>query len=52
MTRSIPVAGIGNVFLGDDSFGVEMVESLVSTLLERGEGVERQCPCYYGECWS
>ncbi|MBO0703459.1 MAG: hydrogenase maturation protease [Candidatus Dormibacteraeota bacterium] len=28
MTRSVLVAGIGNVFLGDDGFGVEVVDAL------------------------
>ena len=28
MTRTILIAGIGNIFLGDDAFGVEVARSL------------------------
>jgi hydrogenase maturation protease len=38
MSRRILVAGIGNVFLGDDGFGVEVVRRLASRGLP--EGVE------------
>jgi Ni,Fe-hydrogenase maturation factor len=38
MSRRILVAGIGNVFLGDDGFGVEVVRRLASHGLP--EGVE------------
>ena len=31
----ILVAGVGNIFLGDDAFGVEMVQRLRSTPLPR-----------------
>lgn len=33
MTTSVLVAGIGNVFLGDDGFGVEVVRELAKTEL-------------------
>jgi hydrogenase maturation protease len=38
MSRRILVAGVGNVFLGDDGFGVEVVKRLASRGLP--EGVE------------
>jgi hydrogenase maturation protease len=38
MTRRVLVAGVGNIFLGDDAFGCEVVRSLVGTPL--AEGVE------------
>ena len=35
MSKRILVAGIGNVFLGDDGFGVEVVKRLAERLAER-----------------
>jgi hydrogenase maturation protease len=35
-TPSILIAGIGNIFLGDDSFGVEVVQRLANKKLPRG----------------
>jgi hydrogenase maturation protease len=37
MSRGILVAGVGNIFLGDDAFGVEVVRRLDAATL--GEGV-------------
>jgi hydrogenase maturation protease len=37
--RSVLVAGIGNVFLGDDGFGVEVVNALDRSRLPAGVGV-------------
>jgi hydrogenase maturation protease len=36
MTRGILVAGIGNIFLGDDGFGVEVVKRLARRALPEG----------------
>jgi len=36
MSKSILIAGIGNVFLGDDAFGVEVVEQLTRLPLPEG----------------
>jgi len=36
LTRSVLVAGIGNVFLGDDGFGVEVVDALRRRTLPAG----------------
>ncbi|AXC10337.1 Hydrogenase maturation protease [Acidisarcina polymorpha] len=36
MKRSILVAGVGNVFLGDDAFGVETVRALAKRKLPEG----------------
>lgn len=36
MTRKVLVAGIGNIFLGDDGFGVEVVRRLVGRPLPAG----------------
>src|SRR5690349_12249437 len=33
MLPTIPIAGIGNIFLGDDAFGVEVVRQLSSRTL-------------------
>ncbi len=30
MTERMPVAGVGNIFLGDDGFGIEVVRRLAS----------------------
>lgn len=38
MSRRVLVAGIGNIFLGDDGFGVEVVKQLAGRVLP--EGVE------------
>ncbi|HEX2741816.1 MAG TPA: hydrogenase maturation protease, partial [Rubrobacter sp.] len=38
MSRRVLVAGIGNIFLGDDGFGVEVVKRLAGRVLP--EGVE------------
>jgi hydrogenase maturation protease len=38
MSKRILVAGIGNIFLGDDGFGVEVVKRLAGR--ELPEGVE------------
>lgn len=35
MTREILIAGIGNIFLGDDAFGVEVVHALATRPLPR-----------------
>jgi hydrogenase maturation protease len=35
-TPSILIAGIGNIFLGDDAFGVEVVQRLAGNKLRRG----------------
>jgi hydrogenase maturation protease len=40
MTPNILVAGIGNLFLGDDGFGVEVVRSLLTRTLPDGVRVE------------
>ena len=34
--RNILVAGIGNIFLGDDGFGVEVAQQLVTRQLPEG----------------
>jgi hydrogenase maturation protease len=39
-TRSILVAGVGNTFLGDDGFGVEVVRRLATRALPDGVRVE------------
>jgi len=39
MTRSILIAGVGNVFLGDDAFGVEVVRALGARPLPVGVAV-------------
>ena len=36
MTRRVLVAGVGNIFLGDDAFGCEVVRALVGTPLPDG----------------
>lgn len=36
MTRRVLVAGIGNIFLGDDGFGVEVAASLAARTLPEG----------------
>jgi hydrogenase maturation protease len=33
MTKTILIAGIGNIFLGDDAFGVEVAHSLTRRTL-------------------
>ena len=35
----ILVAGVGNIFLGDDAFGVEMIQRLRATPLPRGSNL-------------
>lgn len=39
MTRSILIAGVGNIFLGDDAFGVEVVRALRTRPLPDGVAV-------------
>jgi hydrogenase maturation protease len=39
MSSSILVAGVGNIFLGDDAFGVEMVRALATRTLPAGVSV-------------
>ncbi len=39
MRPALLVAGIGNIFLGDDAFGVEVVRALVSRRLPQGVSV-------------
>ena len=39
MTPSILIAGVGNIFLGDDAFGVEVVRALVARPLPEGVAV-------------
>jgi hydrogenase maturation protease len=36
MTGTILIAGIGNIFLGDDAFGVEVTRSLLRRMLPQG----------------
>ena len=36
MSRSILIAGVGNIFLGDDSFGVEVARALATRVLPQG----------------
>jgi hydrogenase maturation protease len=40
MTGGVLVAGIGNIFLSDDGFGVEVVNRLAATPLPTGVRVE------------
>jgi hydrogenase maturation protease len=40
MTARILVAGVGNIFLGDDAFGVEVVKHLVGRSLPRPAGLQ------------
>ena len=40
MTASVLIAGVGNVFLGDDGFGVEVVRRLSGETLPAGVQVE------------
>ncbi len=39
MNPTVLVAGIGNIFLGDDAFGVEVVRSLARRQLPEGVAV-------------
>jgi hydrogenase maturation protease len=39
MANKVLVAGIGNIFLGDDAFGVEVVKRLMERPLPQGVGV-------------
>ncbi len=39
MTPTVLIAGIGNIFLGDDAFGVEVVRSLARRQLPEGVAV-------------
>ncbi len=40
MTRRVLVAGIGNIFFGDDAFGVEVAQRLVDRPMPEGVTVE------------
>jgi hydrogenase maturation protease len=40
MTPTVLVAGLGNIFLGDDAFGVEVARSLAARPLPRGVSVK------------
>jgi hydrogenase maturation protease len=40
MTPTLLIAGIGNIFLGDDAFGVEVVRSLAKRQLPEGVSVK------------
>ena len=40
MTGEILIAGVGNIFLGDDGFGVEVASRLASETLPRGVHVK------------
>ena len=39
MSKRVLIAGIGNIFLGDDGFGVEVVKRLAGRTLPEGVGV-------------
>lgn len=39
MNRKLLIAGIGNIFLGDDAFGVEVAKRLAQRTLPEGVGV-------------
>jgi hydrogenase maturation protease len=39
MNRKLLIAGIGNIFLGDDAFGVEVTKRLAQRTLPEGVGV-------------